>query len=127
MKLSEVACNARLDGLAQLLGAGAKLQIRTGEVPPVTVAPDVGQVLVTFPLAQAAKAKGGRLDLVATPVRATATGDGDAGHYRVYVGSVCHLQGSLVGEGADLTLTDMKIGRGQIVDVKAWAILEDAF
>lgn len=130
VQLSVAVRNGRLDAIETVIGASAKLKIKTGAQPANCAAADSGTVLATFdlpadymePAASGQKAKTGTWEETA------ADGDGSAAHWRLYAsdGSTCHSQGTctITGGGGDLTLDNTSIATGQVVTVTSWTFTD---
>jgi hypothetical protein len=122
LQLSTLVRNARLNAIETVIGASAKLAIRTGAQPANCAAANSGSLLATITLpadwmdaaASGSKAKLGTWEVVAT-------GAGIAAHWRLYAnnGTTCHAQGTVTvtGGDGDLTLNDITIEIGQTVTI----------
>jgi hypothetical protein len=130
IQLSVDVRNARLNAIETAIGTAAIIQIRTGAQPANCAAADSGTELAEFTLASdwAAAAASGSKSLSSTPISTTGSGDGDAGHFRIYesTGTTCHYQGSVTatGGGGDLTVDDITIATGQTVNITGWSITD---
>lgn len=122
--------NARLDAIETAIGTSAVLKIRSGSPPATCATADSGAVLVSYSLASdwAAAASSGSKSFNNTPISATASGTGNAGHYRIYAsdGTTCHEQGTVTatGGGGDMTVDNISIASGQTVNVTAFSKTE---
>lgn len=127
MKYSVTVNNARLDAVETAIGAGPKVELRSGPVEANCAAASAGTLLAngTLPadwLAAAVagvKAKAGTWTL-------TGSKTGTLGHFRIFdsTGVTCHLQGSitLTGLGGDLTVDNLSIAPAQVVNVTGFTI-----
>ena len=95
MQISDAVANAMLDAIETVIGAWAKLELRTGSAPANTVDSDSGTLLCELSLPSdwlanaASRAKGKNGAWIGTAV-----GNGTAQHYRIKIsGGTCHLQG----------------------------------
>lgn len=118
--------NAMLDVIETTIGTSAVLKIRTGSPPASCATADSGTALVTYNLASdwAAAASGGSKALNSTPLTATASASGTAGHYRIYRsnGTTCDEQGTITvtGGGGDMTVDNTSVNNGQTVNITSF-------
>lgn len=118
--------NALLDQFESTIGTSAKVMVYTGSQPANCAASEAGTLLVEFDLGVdwMAAASSGSKALNSTPVSATASGTGTAGHYRIHAsdGTTCHEQGSvtLTAGGGDMTIDNTSIVSGQTVQITAY-------
>src|SRR3990172_2518394 len=113
IQLSTAVRDARLDQIETTVGTSPSLEIRTGAQPADCAAASTGTVLATMALpsdwmtAAAAGVKGKS----GTWQDATADATGTAGHFRIFQGATCHMQGSITGSGGggDLELNNTSI------------------
>ena len=129
IQLSDLVRNGRLDAIETVIGATAKMGIRSGAQPANCAAADAGDLIAT-------------LTLPADWMDAAASGDKDllgswtvaagfaftAGHFRIYAndGTTCGMQGSITatGGGGDLTLDDITIEVAQTITVTAFTLTD---
>ena len=128
IQLGVTVRNARLAAIETIVGAAAHLAIRTGAPPANCAAANSGTLLATIDLPADwldAPASGAVTLLGVWSVAAIDTDT--AGHFRIYDGAVCYLQGTIgtVGSGADMELNDITITSGQIVTVTAFTLTDD--
>jgi hypothetical protein len=101
LQYSTVLRNTQLDALTDLLGAGARLEIRTGAPPARCSAADTGTLLASIALGR--RAFGRAFDGMISKTglwAAFATATGTAGHFRMVDASgVCVLQGTITAAG----------------------------
>lgn len=121
--------NARLDAIETVIGTSPKLQFRTGTKPANCAAAATGSLLaeVVCPSNWMADAAAG-VKVLAGSWSVTATGAGDAGHYRLLdsTGTTCHEQGTITvtGGGGDMTVDNVSIAVGQTVTVTTKTLTE---
>jgi len=129
IQLSVAVRNARLEAIETVVGATAKLGIRTGAQPANCAAADSGSLLATLVLPadwMDAAAAGAKALLGAWAV--AASGAGTAAHWRLYAndGTTCGAQGSVgaAASGEDLELDDITIEIAQTVTVTAFTLTD---
>lgn len=110
------------DEIATALGADFTTKIFTGSPPANCGAADSGTELVSFTACNFAAAASGAIALTGTPETATAGGTGTAGHFRMYNGATCHVQGTVGTAGADMTIDNASITSGQTVNVTGYTL-----
>jgi len=126
MQLAVSTRNARLDAIETEIGLAPTLKIRTGAPPSTCAAADSGSELVSMILpsdyldaaASGSKAKS------ASAWTATATGAGTAGHFRIYTGAICKIQGTCGLASGDMALDNTAIAIGQAVTVTAFTLTD---
>lgn len=121
MDLSAVVRAARAAALAKAVSGGV-LEIRSGAKPSACEAGNSGECLASMKLGEAS-AKGDVVELVTSPLRGVAERKGVVGHYRVYAGSVCVLQGT-AGKGGEIDIGESTVEQGQLVEVRSLSISE---
>jgi len=130
LQLSVATRNARLDAIETLIGASAKLMIRSGAAPANCAAADSGDVLATLnlPADWMAAADAGAKAKSGTWEDTSADGTGTAAHFRVYAsdGTTCHIQGTITatGEGGDMTLDNTSITAGQSITITGFTLTD---
>lgn len=127
MQFSVRVQDARLDAIQSAIGPIPVLKIRTGAAPSNCAAPDSGTVLAIIPLppdwmlpaADGTKQGSDWKDSVAET-------SGRAQHFRIYSGSVCHLQGSVgaPGSGADMELKNVRFAVGERITITEFTLKE---
>jgi len=118
--------NGMLDAIETAVGTSAVLKIRTG-APPGIGSADSGTVLATLNLPSdwMNNASGGTKTLLGTWQDASADGDGDAGHFRIYQtdGTTQMIEGTCGDIGTeDLVLDNATIATGQQVTITAFTL-----
>jgi hypothetical protein len=123
LQFSEALRDDRLDAIATALGSDFTTKIFTGAAPANTAAADSGTLLATFSTCNFAAASGGAMSLTGTPETATAAAGTSAtpGHFRMYNGSTCVVQGT-AGIGSGDMLFDGSITSGQTVNITGFTI-----
>lgn len=125
-QFSTAVRNAAIDQIETTIGAAPTLEIRSGSVPANCAAADSGTVLATMTLPSdwLAAASNGAKTILGTWQDLSADATGTAGHFRIKVGSTCHIQGTvtLTGAGGDMTLDNTSIVTGQQVTVTAFTL-----
>jgi len=128
LQLSVTVRNARLDAIETAIGASPTLEIRTGTAPASCAAADSGAVLatITCPSDWLAAAASGSKALSGTWQDASADGAGTAGHFRIKAGATCHLQGTVTatGGGGDMTLDNVVLAIGQVLNITTFTITD---
>lgn len=119
--------NARLDSIESVIGASAKMQIRTGAKPAACASANSGTLLATINLPSdwAAAAASGQKAKLGTWSGTTAAG-GTAGHFRIFnnAESACGLQGTCGQGSGDLSLDNATLTSGQTVTINSFTITE---
>ena len=122
--------NARLDAIATVIGASAKLIIYSGAQPADCSEAPSGTVLATLSLPSSwmLAASSGSKSKTGTWSDTSADNGGTAGHFRIYDTSLttCGLQGSVTvtGGGGDLTLDNITIVAGQTVTITSFVLTD---
>lgn len=122
IQYSAAVRNAQLDAMATQLGANFTTKIFTGSPPANCAAADSGTELVAFTSCNFGSAGSGAIALTGTPETATAAAGGTAGHFRMYAGSTCHVQGTVATSGGDMTATSTSITGGQPVNITGYTL-----
>jgi hypothetical protein len=123
LQLSTAARNAMLDAIETATGTAARLELRTGAPPATCATADSGTLLISYTMASdwAASASSASKALNNLPLTGSATGTGNAGHWRLKdnAGTTCHAQGTVTatGGGGDMTVDNVSIASGQTVNV----------
>lgn len=125
LQLSTTVRNAKLDAIETTIGnTGVQLLIYnlSGAAPANCAAAITGDVLATIALPadwMAAAANGSKV-MAGTWTDADAENAGVADFFRILVGGVCHMQGT-VGQGTgDLQLENTNIAVGQTINITAF-------
>lgn len=128
LQLSVTVRNARLDAIETAISTAPTLKIFTGSVPANCAAADSGTTLVTMTLPSdwMAAASSGSKALSGTWSDTSADNTGTAGHFRIYAGATCHIQGTVTatGGGGDMTLDNTSIASGQTVTVTTFTLTD---
>lgn len=129
IQLSVAVRNARLDAIETTISTTPFLDLRTGAQPADCATADSGTELVHMALpsdwmaaaASGAKAKAGTWST-------TATGDGDAAHFRIKDtgDTTCHMQGSVTATsgGGDIELDNITIASAQTVTITTFTLTD---
>lgn len=126
IQLATTTRNARLDAIEVALGATPTLEIRTGAQPVDCATASSGTVLATISLPDPAfsAASGGAMAKTGTWEDTAADGDGTAGHFRIFNGANCILQGS-VGQGTgDLQVDNTSFATGQQFTITSFTLTD---
>lgn len=130
IQFSKPVRNARLDAIATVIGASAKLIIYSGAQPADCSEAPSGTVLATLSLPSSwmLAASSGSKSKTGTWSDTSADNGGTAGHFRIYDTSLttCGLQGSVTvtGGGGDLTLDNITIVAGQTVTITSFVLTD---
>ena len=122
--------NARLDAIATVVGASAKLIIYSGTQPANCSEAPTGTVLATLPLPSAwmLAASSGSKGKTGTWSDTSADAGGTAGYFRIYDSllTTCGLQGSvtITGGAGDMTLDNTTIVAGQTVTITSFVLTD---
>jgi hypothetical protein len=125
IQFSVAVRNARLDAIETVMGASAKLQIRSGAQPANCAAAATGTLLceIALPADYQSAASGGSKTKSGT-WSGTGVAAGVGGHYRIVdnAGTNCHEQGSVsgTGGGGDIELDNTNIAVGQAVTINTF-------
>lgn len=137
-QLSVALRNARLDAYETVLGTAAKLRFYSGSMPASAAAAATGTLLAEEILdadwmaaatgGTKTMQKGGSAVSSGNPYSIAAVAGGTAGYFRFYdsTGTTCHDQGTLTasGGGGDMTLDNLSIAAGQIVNVTGYVLTD---
>jgi hypothetical protein len=125
-QFSTATRNAALDQIETTISTSPTLEIRTGTAPANCAAASTGTVLATLTLPSdwLAAASGGSKAINGTWQDLSADNAGTAGHFRIFQGATCHIQGTITatGGGGDMTLDNTSIAAGQEVNITAFTI-----
>lgn len=130
IQLSVSLRNARANAFAAAIGPSPVLRLRSGAPPSNCGSADAGTALWSKTLSTAwlAAASSGLVAFNDVPLSTSAAAQGTIGHYRLYAadGVTCHKQGTvtLSTGGGDLTVDNVAVNVGQIVNVNSWSITE---
>jgi hypothetical protein len=122
--------NARLDAVATVIGASAKLIIYSGAQPADCSEAPSGTVLATLSLPSSwmLAASSGSKSKTGTWSDTSADAGGTAGHFRIYDSllTTCGLQGSITvtGGAGDMTLDNTTIVAGQTVTITSFVLTD---
>lgn len=118
--------NARLDAIATVVGASSKLRIYDGAQPANCAASETGTKLaeMILPATPFAAADAAAMSKAGSWQDLHADATGTAGHWRIYVGTACKLQGSVTvtSGGGQLELDDVHLVLGEAVVITAFTI-----
>jgi len=127
IQLSAEVRNARLDAIETTIGASPTLRIYdlTAGAPANTAAAITGGTLaeMTLPADWMGGATAGAKAISGTWTDGTANAAGTADFFRIYAGTLCHLQG-VVGAGQDMTLDNYVIAAGQAVTITGFTLTD---
>ena len=126
LQLSTAVRNARLDAVETVAGSSAVLRVRSGAQPADCAAADTGTVLatITLPADWMSAAANGSKALSGTWQDASADATGVAGHFRIYDGATCHIQGSVGTSAADMIVDNVNFAAGQTFNVNSFTITD---
>lgn len=131
LQLSTGVRNARLDAIETTVGTAPLLRIYSGSEPADCATGASGTKLVetTLPSDWMANAASGSKALSGTwSSSAVAGAPTNAGYFRIYDsgGSTCHLQGNVTatGGGGDMTLDNISIATGQVVNITTFTLTD---
>ena len=122
--------NARLDAIANTIGASAVLIIYTGTQPASCAEAATGTVLATMSLPSSwmLAASSGSKSKTGTWSDTSADASGTAGHFRIYDSllTTCGIQGSITGTGGagDMTLDNPDVVAGQTVTITSFVLTD---
>lgn len=129
LQFSTAVLNARLDSIETVVGATAKLQLRSGAAPANCAAAASGTLLaeLTLPADYMAAASGGTKAKSGT-WSGTGSAGGTIGHFRIVdnAGTTCHCQGTVTasGGGGDMTVDNPSIANGQSITVNTFTLTD---
>lgn len=129
IQFSTTVRNARLDQIETTIGTAPTLEIRTGSAPANCGSADSGTVVATLTLPSdwMAAASSGAKSLSGTWQDLSADATGTAGHFRIKVGSTCHIQGtcSATGGGGDMEISpNASVTAGQSFTVNTFTLTD---
>jgi hypothetical protein len=113
---------AQAAAVGTTLGSNFTTKIFTGSPPANCAASDSGTELVSFTSCNFDTAASGAIALTGTPETATAGAGGTTGHFRMYNGATCHVQGTVATSGGDMTVDNTSIALGQTVNIASFAL-----
>jgi hypothetical protein len=116
LKFDSGVRNAMLDAIETNIGTAPTLKIFTGSAPANCAAADSGTVLATLTLPSdwLAAASSGSKAKSGTWTDSSADASGTAGHFRIYAGATCKMQGTVsgTGGGGDMTMSSTTLTSG---------------
>lgn len=126
IQLSTSVRNARLDQIESTIGVSPTLCIFSGAAPANCGAANTGTVLATLTLPSdwMAAASGGSKALSGTWQDASADATGTAGHFRIFGGGTCHLQGNVNTSSADMVVSTTSFQAGVVVTVNSFTLTD---
>lgn len=128
IQFSTTLRNNRLDQVETTLGAAPTLCIFSGAAPANCGSANTGTVLstITLPSDWMAAASGGSKALSGTWQDASADASGTAGHFRLFTGATCHVQGSVTasGGGGDMIVSTTSFSSGVVVTVNTFTLTD---
>jgi len=128
IQLSVAVRNARLDAIETAVGVSPTLEIRVGTQPANCAAASSGSVLATLALPSdwMANAASGAKALSGTWQDAAADAAGNAGHFRIFQGATCHMQGSVTatGGGGDMIVDNIAFAVGQQFTITSFTLTD---
>lgn len=121
-QFSVAARNAAADAIETAIGTGPTLRIRTGAAPVNCAAPRTGTILGEIELASdwlGNAANGVKAGAAIAEFAALATGE--AGHFDIMQGAVCHWQGdvSATGGGGAMEVGSVEISANQLIRINS--------
>lgn len=127
LQYSVAVRNAQLDQVESVIGASAKLQIRTGAPPANCAAANSGSLLLEIALpSDWMNAAGSGSKTKLGTWSGAATGSGTAGHFRVFdnAGTTCGIQGTITvtGGGGDMTLDSTSVTAPQVITINTFTL-----
>lgn len=128
IQFSTAVRNARLDSIETTIGVSPTLEIRSGAPPAACATASSGTVLATLALPSdwmSAAASGVKV-LLGTWQDASADAAGTAGHFRVFAGATCHIQGTVTATagGGDMTVDNVVFASGQQINVTSFSLTD---
>lgn len=118
--------NAILDAIETNIGTAPTMKIFTGTVPANCAAADSGTTLATLTLPSdwLAAASSGSKAKSGTWQDASGDNSGTPGHFRVYAGATCKIQGtcSASGGGGDMVITPNTITAGFAFTINSFTL-----
>ena len=126
-QFSTTVRNGMVNAVPTGVGSAPVLEIRTGDAPSTCAAASTGTLLasINLPSTWMVAAANGEAVLDGTWQTLLADGTGTAGHFRIFQGATCHVQGSatITEGGGDMTLDSASITAGQLVSVTAFTLV----
>lgn len=124
-QMSDTVRSAMADAMTTAIGASPVLTLRTGSAPANCAAADSGTVIatITLPSTWMTSASAGVKNLAGGAWSdLSADNTGTIGHWRLKVGSICHLQGdaTLTGGGGSMTFDAVAVNNGQQIQVTSF-------
>ena len=121
--------NNRVDQVETTIGGTGTLKIFSGAAPANCATADSGTELavISLPASFLTAAAAGSASIDNGPWQdASADAAGTAGHFRMYNGATCHLQGtcSATGGGGDMELDNAVLAAGQEFNVNSFTLTD---
>ena len=127
IQLSVALRNAKADQFEAEVGASGTLEIRTGAQPADCASANSGTVLstISLPADFMNAAANGVVAINNGPwTDASADATGTAGHFRIFNGATCHMQGSAGTSGTDMILTSADLTAGEPFEITLFTVTE---
>lgn len=128
VQFSTTLRNNRSDQIETTIGVSPTLCIFSGSAPANCGASNTGTVLstMTLPSDFMKAANNGSKELSGTWQDASADATGTAGHFRIFTGANCHIQGTISasGGGGDMVVSTTSFTTGVIVTVNSFTLTE---
>ena len=125
-QFSDAVRNAELDAIESTIGTSPTLKILSGSLEADCATGESGTVLatITLPSDWMAAASSGSKALSGTWEDSSADATGTAGHFRIYSGSTCEIQGDVTanGGGGAMTMANTSIASGQTVTISTFTL-----
>lgn len=132
MKISDLARNAAVDAVAELIdgGSGAGyIEIRTGSAPTNTTDASTGTLLATLPMSDPAFGAAASGTATASAITSDTNIDntGTAAHFRIFDSNdVCIMQGSVGTSGADINFDSVSFVSGGTAAITSLTLTQPA-
>ena len=118
--------DAQMNQIETTIGTAgtSTLEIRTGAPPATCATASSGTVLatITLPADWLTASSSGTVSKVGTWTDASADNTGTAGHFRIFNGATCHMQGTVGTSGTDMIVDNTSFASGQSFSITTFSI-----
>lgn len=127
LQYSDTVRNAKLDAIESTISTAPTLVLFSGSAPADCGTANSGTVIATMTLPSdwMAAASGGSKAKSGTWEDTSADNAGTIGHFRIFQGGTCHMQGTCANSGADMNFDNNVVGAGQAITISTFTITDN--
>lgn len=127
LQYSTTVRNAKLDAIESTISTTPTLAMFTGAPPANCATANSGTVIATLTLPSdwMSDAASGSKAKLGTWEDTSADNTGTIGHFRIFQGTTCHVQGTCANSGADMNFDNNVVNAGQAITVSTFTISDN--